>query len=67
MGIRDRDYMKRPPAEDDAVAASPEARLDAFFRDFLRKHPRLPLASAIALVVFVVVVAVIARFSNGHP
>jgi hypothetical protein len=67
MGILDRDYMKRRPAEDDAEGASPEARLDAFFQGLLRKHPRLPLASVIALVVFIVVMAVIARFSTGRP
>jgi len=43
MGIDDRDYMKRP-CDDDERGSSPESRLEVFFGDFLREHPRLLLA-----------------------
>lgn len=61
MGIHDRDYMKRRRRpEDDSPGASPEARLDAFLGGFLRRHPRLPWAMGIALVLLIVILAAVA-------
>jgi hypothetical protein len=63
MGIHDRDYMKRRrPPDDDSSGASPEARLEAFFRGFLRRHPRLPWAMGMVLVLVIVLLAIAMRF-----
>jgi hypothetical protein len=67
MGIQDRDYMKRPSDDGAERAASPEAKVEAFFRGVLRRHPRLPVALGVALVVLIVAAILVARLSgNGR-
>ena len=64
MGIDDRDYMKRP-CDDDERGSSPESRLEVFFGDFLRKHPRLLLV-ILAILAGVIVIAVVLVKISGR-
>jgi hypothetical protein len=61
MGIEDRDYMKRSPDEGDRFASSPDDKLEAFFSDFLERHPRFFVHLGIAFAVLVIVALVAAK------
>jgi len=77
MGIGDRDYMKRRPEDGgnrprrggydagsgDGSGDSTEARLEAFFRGILRRHPRFFLWMGLALAGLVLVALVVAKLT----
>jgi peptidoglycan/LPS O-acetylase OafA/YrhL len=64
MGIRDRDYMKRP--DDGDARSSSGSRLESYFDGFLRRHPRLFPGILVVLVVAILTAAVIAKISGGR-
>jgi hypothetical protein len=67
MGIRDREYMKRPSDHDGGQAPPPDSRLEAFFSGFLQRHPRFFVYFGICLVVLIVITILVAKFSaNGQ-
>jgi hypothetical protein len=66
MGIRDRDYMKRPSDDDAQRASSPDARLEAFLSGFLSRHPRFFLVAGGVLAVLVVLAIVVAKFAGKN-
>ena len=53
MGIQDRDYMRRRPDEDPPGGVNAEERLERFFGNLLRRHPRTLLYVGIGVVVIV--------------
>jgi hypothetical protein len=65
MGIDDRDYMKRP-CDDDGRGSSPESKLEVFFSDFLRKHPRLLLGIVAILAGVIVIAVVLIKISGSY-
>lgn len=65
MGIRNRDYMKRPSDGDDERASEPDARLEGFFSAFLEKHPKFFRYSGIALVAIFILTIVLAKALSG--
>ena len=64
MGLHDRDYMKRPSEDDPGRAGPPDEKLEAFFSGFLSRHPRLPLALGVTLVVLVLIAILVAKFAS---
>jgi hypothetical protein len=68
MGIRDRDYMKRPSDEDDGEGrSSSESKAEEFISRFLQRHPRFFLYVGIGLGVLLVIGVIVAKFSGaGH-
>ncbi len=64
MGIRDRDYMKRPPDHDDESGSSTGSKLDAFFDGVLRRHQRLLLGILLALAIAILAAAIVAKISG---
>jgi len=64
MGIRDRDYMKRPSDDDARRASSPDARLEAFLSGFLSRHPRFFLGAGIMLAVLIVLAIVVSKVAG---
>jgi Mn2+/Fe2+ NRAMP family transporter len=67
MGIRDRDYMKRPSDDDEPGRSSPESRAEDIARRFFQKYPRFFLYFGIALAILIAIALVIAGFSGtGH-
>lgn len=56
--------MKRPSDDDDdRRASSPDSRLEAFFSEFLQRHPRFFLYVGIGLAVLVVVAIAVAKLT----
>ena len=49
MGIRDRDYMKRPSDDDDGRSSSPESRAEEFAQRVLARSRKLILIGGIVL------------------
>jgi hypothetical protein len=66
MGIRDRDYMKRPSDDDAERALSPDAKLEAFLSGFLGRHPRFFLVAGLVLAALVVLAIVVAKFAGRN-
>ena len=66
MGIRDRDYMKRPSDDDARRASSPDAKLEAFLSGFLSRHPRFFLVASVVLAVLVVLAIVVTKFAGKN-
>ncbi len=64
MGIQDRDYMRRPP-EDNEPESSVDSRLEEFLGGFFRRHPRLPWVIGITLVALLVAALLIAKLSGA--
>lgn len=62
MGIRGRDYMKRPSDDDSERASMPDAKLEEFFSTFFQKHPRFALYFGIAVATLVLAAIVLAKF-----
>ena len=65
MGIRDRDYMKRPSDDDDD--SSPESKAEQFAQRVLARSRKILLIGGILLGIVIVVALIISRFSGaGH-
>ena len=65
MGIRNRDYMKRPPDDDeDSRASSSNSKLEAWLSGFLRRHPRFFLYVGIGLAVLVIVAITFSKLTT---
>ena len=64
MGIRDRDYMKRPSDDDAQRASSPDARLEACLSGFLSRHPRFFLVAGVGLAVLIVLAIVVTKVAG---
>ena len=64
MGIRDRDYMKRPSDDDEQNGSSSDSRAEEFAQRILKKYSRLFLYVGIAIGVLLVIALVVARLSN---
>jgi hypothetical protein len=62
MGMRDRDYMKRP--SDDDGASGSDSKAEEFAQRFLRKYPRFFLYCGIGLGVLIVIALVVAKFNS---
>jgi hypothetical protein len=67
MGIRSRDYMKRPSDDDGERPSTPEGKLEDFLSGFLQRHPRFFVYLGIALVVLIIVGLLLAKFSGKAP
>ncbi|MHB8519491.1 MAG: hypothetical protein ACYDH9_01920 [Limisphaerales bacterium] len=64
MGIRDRDYMKRPSGDEAQRGSSPDARLEALLNGFLQRHPRFFIYLVVAVVGLIIVALVVAKFAD---
>jgi len=64
MGIHDRDYMRRRPDDDSPRSGPADEKLEAFFSGFLARHPRLPMAIGITLVLLVVLAILLVKFAG---
>ena len=64
MSIHDRDYMKRPSDDDSPRSGPADEKLEAFFSGFLARHPRLPLAIGITLVLLVILALLLVKFTG---
>jgi hypothetical protein len=64
MGIRDRDYMKRPSDDDGQSDSSSESKAEEFVSRFFRKHPRFVLYVGIGLGILIVIALIVAKFSG---
>jgi len=67
MGIRDRDYMKRPSDDDDSREPAPRSKVEAFLVGFFQRHPRFFLYAGISLVVLIVTAFIVVHFSTKRP
>jgi hypothetical protein len=65
MGIRDREYMKKPSDDDGRQSSSTDSKLEEFLSGFLARHPRFFLYVSIGLVVLVIAALIIAKVSGG--
>jgi hypothetical protein len=65
MGIRDRDYMKRPSDEGEERHLSSEGKLEALFNGFFRRHPRLLLVICVIMAVAILAAVIVAKISSG--
>jgi hypothetical protein len=63
MGIRDRDYMKRRPDDDDDGSAL-ESKAEEIAQRFLNKLPRLLLFCGIAFVILILIALVIFKIAG---
>ena len=65
MGIRSRDYMKRPSDGDGGEPSTPDTKLEAFLSGFLNKHPKFFIYLSVALVALIVIALLIAKFTTS--
>jgi hypothetical protein len=65
MGIRDRDYMKRPSDGDEEHDASRESRAEEFARRVLARSRKLILIGGIALAILIIVALIMSKMSSG--
>jgi hypothetical protein len=63
MGIRDRDYMKRPSDDDDERNSSLESRAEEMAQRILVRSRKAILIVGIALVILIVAGLIVAKFS----
>ena len=64
MGIRSRDYMKRPSDDDGNRPPSNDGKVEVFLSRFLQRHPRFFVYLTIALAILVIIALVLAKFSG---
>jgi hypothetical protein len=64
MGIRDRDYMRRPPDDDGQSGSLSDSKAEEFAQRILKKYSRLFLYVGIAIGVLLVIAFIVAKFSN---
>ncbi len=55
MGIHDRDYMKRGPADEPRDDSSSDDKLDAFLTGFLQRNPRFFLFLTLGLGILILI------------
>lgn len=65
MGIRDRDYMKRPSDDDDQDGSSSESKAEEFAQKLLKKNSRLILFVGIGLGILIVIALLVAKYSGA--
>jgi hypothetical protein len=65
MGIRDRDYMKRPSDDDGEGGSSSESRAEESAQRVLARSRKLILIGAITLGILIVIALVLARLSGS--
>lgn len=65
MGIRDRDYMKRPRAEDGTPRPSSNDTIEDVLGGFLQRHPRFFLYLGLGLGALILIGLVAATLSGG--
>jgi hypothetical protein len=65
MGIRDRDYMKRPSDDDGERSSSPESKAEEFARRVLARSRKLLLIGGIALAILIIVALIMSKMSSG--
>jgi len=63
MGVRDRDYMKRP--SDDDEDSSPESKAEEFAQRVLARTRKPLLIGGIALVILIIVAFIMSKTSGG--
>jgi hypothetical protein len=63
MGIKSRDYMKRPSDDDGEGPSTPDNKLEAFLSGFLQRHPRFFVYLGSALVALIIIALLVAKFS----
>jgi hypothetical protein len=63
MGIRDRDYMKRP-SDDGGEGSSPDSKAEEMAQRFLRKFPRFFMYCGIGFVVLILIFLAVLKFSG---
>jgi hypothetical protein len=63
MGIRDRDYMKRPSDGDDD--SSPESKAEEFAQRVLARSRKLILIGGIVLAIVIIVGLIVSKMSSG--
>ena len=67
MGIRNRDYMKRPSDGDDERGSSLESRAEEFAQRVLARSRKLLIIGGIILGIVIIIALVMAKFSgSGH-
>ena len=66
MGIRDRDYMRRPSDDDGEQRSSSDSKVEEFLSTFFQKHPRFFLYAGIALGALVVIGLLVAKLSGAN-
>ena len=64
MGIRDRDYMKRRPAEAGDGNSSADSKLESWLHEFFQRHPRFFIYVGIGSAVLVVIALIISIISG---
>ena len=63
MGIRDRDYMKRP--SDDGGKGDSSSQAEELAQKFLNKFPRFLMYAGVGLIVLIVIVLIILKFTGA--
>ena len=67
MGIRNRDYMKRPSDGDDERSSSPESGAEEFAQRVLARSRKLLLIGGIVLAIVIIVALIVSKVSgSGH-
>jgi len=66
MGVRDRDYMKRPSDDDDDRNSSVESRAEEFAQRVLARSRKLLLIGGIVLGIVIIIALVMSKLSGGH-
>ncbi len=64
MGIRSRDYMKRPSEGDGDRPSTPDGKVEAWLSGFLERNPRFFVYLGAAIVALVIIAFLIAKFSK---
>ena len=69
MGIRDRDYMKRPSDgdgyDDSRPSSRPKSKAEEIAEQILKKYSRLFVYCGIGLVILIVAALIVTKFSAG--
>jgi len=63
MGIKSRDYMKRPSDDDGDPPSTPDSNLEAFLSGFLKRNPRFFLYLTLAIAALIIIGLLIAKFT----
>jgi hypothetical protein len=64
MGIRSRDYMKRPSDDGGHRPSSRDDKLEVFLSGFLQQHPRFFIDPGIGIVLLIIIGLFVANFSS---
>ena len=65
MGIRDRDYMKRPSDDGGQHGSPPDSKAEELARRFFTKYPHFLLYFGIAIGIMIVIALIIAKYSGA--